>query len=63
MASPAHPSALPERLLTARQVAQILNVSLRTVRRRIADGTLPVVHIGGAVRISPEAIATMIKQK
>jgi excisionase family DNA binding protein len=37
--------------LTAAETAKRLGISLRTVRRRIADGTLPTVRIGGAVRV------------
>ena len=39
------------RYLSAKETAERLGISLRTVRRRIADGTLPSVKIGGAVRI------------
>jgi len=42
------------RYLTAIEAAERLGVSLRTVRRRIADGSLPSVKLGGTVRI-PEA--------
>jgi excisionase family DNA binding protein len=37
--------------LIAAEVAARLGLSLRTVRRRIADGSLPSVRIGHAVRI------------
>ena len=42
--------------LTAAQAAVRLGISLRTVRRRIADGSLPSVKIGGAVRIPVSAL-------
>jgi len=42
--------------LSAAQVAERLGISLRTVRRRIADGSLPSVKIGGAVRIPPSVL-------
>ena len=44
------------RYLSAAEVAQRLGVSLRTIRRRIADGTLTSVKIGGAVRIPVAAL-------
>ncbi len=44
------------RYLTAAEVAERLGISLRTVRRRIADGTLPAVRIGGAVRVPASAL-------
>jgi excisionase family DNA binding protein len=49
-----------DRLLTAADAAEILNVSLRSVRRLIKSQKLPVVRIGRAVRIRPEALATLI---
>src|SRR4051812_33441717 len=48
-------------LLTVEQVADRLQVSLRTVRRWTADGTLPSVQLGRAVRIRPAALATLIE--
>jgi excisionase family DNA binding protein len=49
-----------DRLLTAQEVATILSVSVRTIRRLIADGTLPAVRIGRTVRISHDAVAQLI---
>ena len=46
--------------MTAHEVAALLQVSLRTVRRLIADGTLPVVRIGRSVRISSEAFEGLL---
>jgi excisionase family DNA binding protein len=40
-----------ERLLTVDQLAELWQISERTVRRMTADGRLPVVRIGRAVRI------------
>jgi excisionase family DNA binding protein len=42
--------------LTAAEAANRLGISLRTVRRRIADGSLSSVRIGGAVRIPVSAL-------
>jgi len=42
--------------LTAAEAAARLGISLRTVRRRIADGSLPSVRIGRAVRIPVAAL-------
>jgi excisionase family DNA binding protein len=42
--------------LTAAEAAVRLGISLRTVRRRIADGSLPSARIGRAVRIPAAAI-------
>ena len=45
-----------QQYLTARETAERLGISLRTVRRRIADGSLPSLKIGGAVRIPASAL-------
>jgi excisionase family DNA binding protein len=42
--------------LTAAEAAARLGISLRTTRRRIADGSLPSVRIGRAVRIPAAAL-------
>lgn len=42
--------------LNAAEAASRLGISLRTVRRRIADGSLPSVRIGRAVRIPAAAL-------
>ena len=39
------------RLLTMHQVAELLCVSLRTVKRLLARGELPVVRVGRLVRV------------
>ena len=42
--------------LTAAEAASRLGISIRTVRRRIADGSLPSARIGHAVRIPAAAL-------
>lgn len=48
-------------LLNARQVAELLNVSEKHVRALEAEGKLPAVRIGAAVRWTPEAIREYIE--
>jgi len=43
-------------LLTVRETAQLLRVNPITIRRYIADGRLPAVRVGRAVRVQREAI-------
>ena len=43
-------------LLTTKQVAQVLNVSTRTVESLLLNGTLPSVKLGGARRVHIEAL-------
>jgi excisionase family DNA binding protein len=51
------------RMLTAQEVADRLHVSLRTIRRLIAQEKLAVVRIGKTVRITPEALAALIGEQ
>jgi excisionase family DNA binding protein len=46
-----------EPLLTVNQLAESWQVSPRTIRRMTADGRLPVVRIGRAVRIPAKAVS------
>ena len=45
--------------LRAHQIADRLGISVRTIRRRIADGTLPSIKLGGA-RLIPAAKLELI---
>ncbi|MGE3298558.1 MAG: helix-turn-helix domain-containing protein [Porticoccaceae bacterium] len=47
-------------LLTVDDVARRLRVSQRAVRRWIAEGRLPAVHLGRAVRVRPADLARII---
>ena len=50
-------------LLTVAQVAQQLAVCPKTVRRLVARGDLPAIHVGRAVRIEPATLdAYMARQ-
>jgi excisionase family DNA binding protein len=51
------------RLLTALDVAGVLQVSVRTVRRLIAAGSLEAIQVGRSVRIAPEALQAMLRSK
>ena len=45
------------RLLTAREVAELLGVSAETVLRYVRRGELPAIRLpGGAIRFQPDAI-------
>ena len=60
-AQPSRPTRAP--LLTAAEVAEILHISLRSVRRMMADGRLPVVRLGYSVRVRPEALEAIIEEE
>jgi excisionase family DNA binding protein len=42
------------------RAAQVLHLSAKTVRRRIKDGTLPSVKIGGRVRVPVDALRKLV---
>jgi excisionase family DNA binding protein len=50
------------RLLDTAELAAILDVSERTVRRRVKDGLIPVVRIGKLVRFHPDHIEKIFLQ-
>jgi excisionase family DNA binding protein len=52
-------SARAERLLTI-EGAEMLNVSVRTLRRRVSQGELPVIRDGRIVRIQPDDLRRYI---
>ena len=47
---------ISQHFLTIPDVAHLLHVSTRTVRRMVADGRLAAIHIGRTVRVRPEEI-------
>ena len=47
-------------LLSAEEVADLLSLSVRTVRRMIASGEIPIVRIGRSVRIRRVDIEALI---
>jgi len=51
---------VPEPMLTIAQTAKILNASLKTVRRRIAAGELPVIRDGRLLRVRPDDLRAFI---
>lgn len=55
MAAPAEPNLADdnEPLQTVQEVAALWNCSLRTVRRVLKDGELPLIRIRGQIRIRP----------
>ena len=57
------PAWLPRRLVTLVEAAELLQVSVRHLRRLIAKGELEPTRVGGTVRLSPEALAALIDKK
>jgi excisionase family DNA binding protein len=54
------PGWLPNRLMTVREVAEVLRLSQRQVWRLIADGRLPASRVGRRVLIKPESVVALL---
>ena len=50
-------------LYTVPEAADVLRLSIRTVRRLIAQQKIPTIHIGRAIRIREEALRALIEGK
>ena len=60
---PAQPLARPlEPLLTISQAAALLQVSEKTLRRRIAEGGLVAHRVGAQWRIAPRDVAEYLRE-
>ena len=57
--SPASPTPMHP-LLTVPEVAELLRLSPRSIRRLIADGRLRVVRLGHAIRIRPQDVEALV---
>ncbi len=55
-------AALPQ-LLTLQDAARILNTSMKTLRRRIDAGQLPVIRDGRIVRVHPRDLERYISAR
>ena len=51
------------RLLTVDEVAELLRCSARTVRRRVAEGSVPVVRVGPALLFRSDDVAQLLKSR
>ncbi len=52
-----------QRLLTIPEVAELLQVSTKTVRRMIASGDLPAHRLGRQWRIGPAELERFLRSK
>lgn len=51
----------PSKLMTMADAAEFLAVSVDTVRRRVADGSIPGYRVGRAIRVSADDVWTLAK--
>ena len=52
-----------DRLLTPRQAAQVLGVSINTIRKWAASRRIPIVKLNRAVRVRQSALAELIERR
>lgn len=57
------PPSRPPALLTIPDVADRLQVSIKTVRRWIVSGDLPTVRLGRQIRIQPKDLDIFLRQR
>lgn len=57
------PPSRPPALLTIPDVAERLQVSVKTVRRWIVSGDLPTVRLGRQIRIQPKDLDIFLRQR
>ena len=50
------------RLLSLKDTSEVLGCSMKTLRRRIADGSLAVIRDGRLIRIHPDDLQRYIQQ-
>lgn len=50
----------PDQLISLREGAHTFQISVKTLRRRIADGTITGYRIGRLVRVDPDELATAL---
>ena len=50
---------MTDETLTPRQVAEELDVTVRTVQRWVADGRLPAIRVGGRMRVSRSSLGSV----
>jgi excisionase family DNA binding protein len=55
------PAATYEQLLSVAEVKRWLNISTKTVYRRIADGTFQAVRIGRLLRIRASSVMALME--
>jgi excisionase family DNA binding protein len=52
-----------QQYLRAREIADLIGESVRTIRRRIADGSFPSIKVGGARLVAIEDLLRPLQSK
>ena len=56
-------AALPQRLLTASETAELLGCSVRWVYRQVAAHQLPALRVAGSLRFDPTDLAAWLRSQ
>ena len=56
-------ATLEEPLLTVREAARVLSVSVRTIYTLIEDGRIPAFRVGGQLRLSRDVLASWLAEQ
>jgi excisionase family DNA binding protein len=59
----ARPDATPERLLTIPEAAELLRVSIKTIRRWIEGGELVAAKLGAQWRLRPQDLDRFVRDR
>lgn len=51
------------RALTVEELAELIEVSVKTVRRHTRSGSLPAYHIGSLIRLDPAQTAKWLRAR
>lgn len=57
------PAEIPDRLLTAAELAGMLRLSPKTIQRLTGRGLLPCIRIGRSVRFAPGDVARWLEAR
>lgn len=63
MTRPSIPLPAPERLLTIPEAAELLRVSVKTIRRWISGADLPAAKLGLQWRIRPQDLQRFVRDR
>lgn len=63
MSRPSTPLPVPERLLTIPEAAELLRVSVKTIRRWISGADLPAAKLGTQWRIRPRDLEHFVRDR
>jgi len=58
----AHKNAQPPELISLKQAAAMLQVCIKTVRRKLEERQVPIFRIGNRIRIRADHVALLLRR-